>query len=71
MDRIYPALSKHEVTGADGGPILLQTEMNHAAEEYRQMIEPRVAKFEALSRCTNDLQSIRETIAAVCGCDTR
>lgn len=52
VDRIYPALSKHEVTGADGGPIQLQTEMHNAAEEFREMIEAKVARFEALPRCT-------------------
>ena len=60
VDRIYPALSKHEVTGADGGPIQLQTEMDNAAEEFIEMIQAKVERFEALPRCTACGSPVRE-----------
>ena len=38
VDRLYPALSRHEIAGADGEAVQLRLEMEAAAEELQALL---------------------------------
>ena len=39
VDRLYPALSRHEIAGADGEAVQLRLEMEAAAEELQALLK--------------------------------
>ena len=39
VDRLYPALSRHEIAGADGEALQLRLEMEAAAEELQALLK--------------------------------
>ena len=39
VDRLYPALSRHEIAGADGEAVQLRLEMEAAAQELQALLK--------------------------------
>ena len=39
VDRLYPALSRHEIAGADGEAVRLSLQMEAAAEELQALLK--------------------------------